>query len=130
MSPLIAKILGKDSNSTLESIRLHLEHLINTRRTTATWPAYYNQLNESLLSFGVLPINNLIQWCENLRKTIQDHEHRLTDVVVSFEHSTAQTITPLLIIYAALESHCAQALAFGVDLHATHASVCISSLKS
>lgn len=72
-------------------IRRDLENLLNTRRAPLTWPSEWDQLNRSLLAYGIPDITGAIldtaelqnQFCQNLREAIERFETRLKNIKVS-----------------------------------------------
>jgi type VI secretion system protein ImpF len=72
------------------SVRRDLENLLNTRRSEITWPALWQQLDCSLLAYGVSDITGRAldtvplqhRLCQELARVIETFEPRLRQVKV------------------------------------------------
>ena len=114
------------SDNSYEAIRRDLEHLLNSRCAINTWPNHCYHLKDSLLSYGLSHLKNKMQWCDQITTAINEHEKRLTDVVVRFEELAENQTTLTLIICATLKLNLRnQDLMFDADINPIAQRVCV-----
>jgi type VI secretion system protein ImpF len=86
-----------------ENVRRDLERLLNTRRTSLTWPAELAELEDSLLSYGLADFTGTDlataeaqdAYCRTLERTIRRFEPRFISVQVERVANT-DPVDPML----------------------------------
>jgi type VI secretion system protein ImpF len=87
-----AILIGYDANGMRDSVRRDLEDLLNTRQTHAGMPEGYQELNRSVLAYGLPDVLTLEaitgkqreEIGEKIRRIIELFEPRLRDVTVRY----------------------------------------------
>lgn len=86
-----------------DNVRRDLERLLNTRRTSLTWPAELTELEDSLLSYGLADFTGTDlatseaqdAYCRTLERTIRHFEPRFVSVQVE-RVSSNDPVDPML----------------------------------
>lgn len=79
-----------DATTLYEDIRINLQRILNTRFLGVQWPVYLDQLNQSILNYGIDDFTHSYfgnkqsqkNLCVKLSSVIATYESRLSDVMV------------------------------------------------
>jgi len=77
-----AILIGYDAQKTTNAVRRDLEELLNTRQTYANLPAGYEQINQSIIAYGLPDIGTMEAITAKQREAIAG---RIRDVIQMFE---------------------------------------------